>query len=176
MARITNLLISVTFFLARTFAAIASDSNNSSPEITTSANASLNAVAVCYRKLIDRRRADHSQCLGAAQQLPEGVVPGSFHEQGADDAFRLPKVVRYKTCSVIVSLESLDGEPDQSTWHRIMNGAFEVAEVCRTPKIYPFTTGGFVFVGDRGAIKISLEKSSVVPLSAGNATTGTAIS
>ncbi len=176
MTRVTNLSISFAFFLARTFAAIASVNNNTSPDITTSANASLNYDVVCYTQVFDRRRAIYSDCLRAAQLLPEGVVPGSFHRQGADDAFRLPRAVRYESCAITVNLESLDGEPDESTWHRIMNGARQVAALCKKPRIYPLTTGGFLFVGSRGAIKISVEKYRAGSSSVGNATIGTAIS
>ena len=93
--------------------------------------------------------------------------------QGPIDIFRLPRSVRYDSCVVAVGL---DGEPDQSTWRTIRNGASRVAAACREPGIPDFTTGGSVYVGDRGAIEISMEKYVEGPLSVGNATTGTAIS
>ena len=173
MTRVTNVLTTATFFLACAFIAIASDNNNITPEITTSANASLNAEVVCYTGIFDLWRADYSHCLRAIQLLPDGVMPGLFHMQGPIDTFRLPRSARYDSCVVAVGL---DGAPDQSTWRRIRNGASQVAAACRSPGVSGLTTGGHLSVGDRGAIEISMEKYLEGPLGVGNATTGTAIS
>ena len=94
--------------------------------------------------------------------------------QGQVDIFRLPRSVRYNSCRVAVSLESLDGEPDQSTWRTIKNGASQVAAACRSPGVSDLTTGGLLFVGDRGFIKISMEKYDEGPLGVGNSTTSIA--
>ena len=175
MTRITNLLTPVTFLLVPTLAAIVSNSNNTSPDIATSANASLNTGGVCYgRGFDDERRTSYAHCQRAAKLIPEGEVPGSFHMQGADDAFRLPRVVRYKSCMVAVSLESLDQQPDQSTWHNIMAGARRVISICR--RITDLTTGGFILVGDRGTIEVSVEKYREDPLNLGYAANQSAIS
>ncbi|KAK0507045.1 hypothetical protein JMJ35_010503 [Cladonia borealis] len=176
MTRVTKLLITVTLFLACAFTAIASGNNNTDLDITTSANAILNIGVVCYTGVVDFWRANYFHCLRATQFLPDGVIPGSFHMQGQVDSFRLPRSVRYGSCMVAVSLESLDGEPDQSTWRTIKNGASQVAAACRSSGVSDLTTGRLLFVGDRGAIKISMEKYVQGPLSVGNSTTGTAIS
>lgn len=173
MTRVTNLLITVTFLLACAFAAKISDNNNTSPDMTTSANASLSAEVVCYTGAFDFWRTDFSHCLRATYQIPGGVVPGLFHMQGPSDNFRLPRSFRYRRCVVNVSLI---GGPDHSSWRRIKNGASEVVAACRSPGLFDSTTGGSLSVGDRGAIEISIEKYLGGPLSVGNATTGTAIS
>ena len=175
MTRITDLLTPVTFLLVPTLAAIVSNSNNTSPDIATSANASLNTGGVCYgRGFDDERRTSYAHCQRAAKLIPEGEVRGSFHVHGADDAFRLPRVVRYKSCMVTVSLESLDQQPDQSTWHNIMAGARRVISICR--RITDLTTGGFILVGDRGTIEVSVEKYREDPLNLGYAANQSAIS
>ena len=173
MTRVTNLLITVTFFLACTFAAITSDNNNRSPDTTTSANVSLSTEVVCYTGAFDHWRADYSYCLRATQLLPDGVMPGLFHMQDPTDIFRLPRSVRYRSCVVSVGL---DEETDLSTWRTIRNGARQVAAACKSPGRSDLTTGGYLSVGDRGAISISMENYVEGPLSVGNATTGTAIS
>ena len=174
MTRITKLLTPVTFLLVPTLAAIASNSNNTGPDIATSANSSLNTGGFCYGSSFDdERRTSYAHCQRAAKLIPEGDVPGSFHMKGADDAFRLPRVVRYKTCMVVVSLESSEEQPDQCTWHKIMFGAGQVSSKCRSPGIKDLTTGGFIIVGDRRTIMISMEKYREDPLSHGYA--GTAL-
>ena len=173
MTRVTNFLTTVTFFLACAFAAITSDHNNTSPDSTTSANASLSTEVVCYTGGFDLWRADYSHCLRAIQLLPSGVMPGLFHTRGPIDIFNLPRSVCYKSCVVAVSL---DGEPDLSTWRKNRIGASQVADACRSPGVSDLTTGGYLSVGDRGGIVISLEKYLEGPLSVGKATTGTATS
>lgn len=106
-----------------------------------------------------------------AELIPADQVPGSFYMQGADDAFRLPRVVRYKSCMVTVTLESPDEQPDQCTWHNIKVGAGRVSSKCRSPGITDLTTGGFIVVGDRGAIMVSMEKYREDRLSLGYAAT-----
>ena len=175
MTPFTKLLITVTFFLACAFATIASDDKNTSPAITISTNASSNTQVVCYTGGLAPLRANYSHCVRATRLLPNWVMPGSFHRQDPRDVFRLPRSARYKSCIVFVSLVGLDGEPDQSTWHRIRNGASQVAAACRTPGVSVLTTGGLLYVGDRGKIRISMQKSVKGPLSVDNITISTAI-
>lgn len=173
MTRITNLLTLVTFLLIPTLDAIALNSYKTIPDIATSANASLNTDGYCYGNgYDDERRTSYAHCQRAVQLIPEGEVPGSFHMQGADDAFRLPRVVRYKSCMVVVSLVSPDEQPDQCTWHKIMFGAGQVSSKCRSPGIKDLTTGGFLIMGDRRTIMISIEKYREDPLSLGYTGTG----
>lgn len=171
MTRITNLLTPVTFLLALTSAAIASDSNNSSPDIATFTNASLNTAGVCYiRDFDDERRTSYAHCQRAVRLIRDNYVPASFHTNGEDDAFRLPKVVRYKSCMVVIHLVSVDELSDQCTWHAIRGAAGQLSSRCRS--LTDLTTGGFNFVGDRGTIMISVEKSREYPLSVGYDATG----
>ena len=173
MTRITNLLTPVTFLLAPTLAAIASNGNNTGPNIAKPVNASSNTDGFCYGNgYDDERRTSYAHCQRAANLVPEGVMPGSFHMHGADDAFRLPRVVRYESCMVVVSLVSPDEQPDQCTWHKIMSGAAQVSSRCRSPGIKDLTTGGFVIVGNQGTFMISMEKYREDPLSLGYAGTG----
>ena len=176
MTRLTRLVITVTLYLVCAFTAIASGNNNTDLDITNSANAFLNIGILCYTGVVDLWRADYFHCLRATQSLPDGVIPGSFHMQGQLDIFRLPRSVRYNSCMVAVSLESLSGEPDQSTWRTIKNAASEVAAACRSPGVTDVTTGGLLFVGDRASIKISMGKYDEGPLDVGNSTIGTATS
>ena len=175
MTRITNLLTLVTFLLVHTFAALALNRENTSLDIATSANASLNTDGVCYgRGFEDERRTSYAHCQSAAKLIPEEEVPGTFHMHGTDDAFRLPRVIRYKSCVVAVNLESPEQQSDQSTWHSIMAGARRVISKCR--RITDLTTGGFILVGDRGTIVVSMEKYLEDPLSLGHAVNRSAIS
>ena len=173
MIRITNLLIPVIFMLALTFAAIASDNNNTSPDVATSTNASVNAAGFCYgRGFEDQKRTSYAHCQRAVRLMPDDNVPGLFHMNGANDTFRLPRIVHYESCMVVVHLASDDELPDQCTWHMIWGEAGRLTARCRSPGITDLTTGGFNFVGDRGTIMISVEKYPEDPLSIEYAATG----
>ena len=173
MTRITSLLIPVTFLLGFTSAAIASDSSSTSSDVATSTNASVNAAGICYGNgFEDQKRTNHAHCQQAVRLMPDGNVPGSFHMDGIDDAFRLPRIVHNESCMVVVHLASDHELPDQSTWHRIRSEAGRLSARCRSPGITDVTTGGFNVMGRRGTIMISLEKYPADPLSLEYAATG----
>ena len=174
MIRLTKLLITITLFLSCAFTAIASGNNNTDLDITTSANVFLNIGILCYTGVVDLWRANYFHCLRATQSLPDGVIPGSFHMQGEPNIFRLPRSVRYNSCMVAVSLESLGEEPDQSTWRTIKNAASQIAAACRSPGVADVTTGGLLFVGDRATIKISMGKYDEGLLGVGSSITSAA--
>lgn len=149
------MLVCHLLFLAPTFAVVATGSKHTNAKTTSSTNSSLNAQVICYDNLYDRRRARKDHCIRAINLLPESVTPSIFHTGGLDDAYRLPRTIQYESCRVIVSLHN---GPDLSSWHRISYAAAQVVFSCARTYAFLPRTGGYTYVGDNGAIKISVER------------------
>ena len=81
---------------------------------------------------------------------------GVFHDSGPDDDFRLPVMQYAGTCMILVSLD--DRVRDISSWQRISHVASQLVEVCSMGEFPRSLTGGWMKVGLKGAIKISVER------------------
>ena len=117
--------------------------------------------------LIGSRQATTRDCLYAVLLLPEGSAPGYFHNYGRDE-YALPVVKHLGSCMVTVSLSG--SNPDYSSWHRISHAASQLTSVCAVGQFPLGMTGGIIYVGTKGKIRVTVERSQAVILNVGNGT------
>lgn len=125
-------------------------------------------VACWKATVLDSRLADTKSCLQAAVSLPEGPDPGTFHNGGADDGFKLPKVKVVGQCVITVSLNR--GKQDRSTWDHIAFVASQIAAICSNGQYPRGTTGGVKYAGSHGDIRVTLENVKGMGVGAANGT------
>ena len=98
--------------------------------------------------------------------LPEGSVPGTFHNFGRDDEYALPVVTRYRSCMVTVSMTG--GDEDYSSWNRISQVVSQLTMVCAVGQFPLGLTGGITYIGTLGMIRVTVEKSQEITFDVGN--------
>lgn len=81
---------------------------------------------------------------------------GVFHDSGPHDDFRLPVMQYAGTCMILVSLD--DRGRDITSWQRISHVASQLVAICSIGDFPRSLTGGWMNVGLKGAIMISIER------------------
>ncbi len=145
---------------------------NNTPEY--SALAAGQSAACFPAAILGSHLADTRSCLQAAISLPDGADPGTFHNGGVDDGYKLPKVKVYGPCMATVSIRA--GNTDRSSWDHISWVASQIAAICSNGQYPRGTTGGVKYSGFGGNIRVTLEKSTEVGLSDSGSTKSTATS
>ena len=141
----------------------------SSTNNTNSSSTALTARVNCYYPtFFDSRVAASRDCLQAIELLPDVMTPGYFHYGGPPDGFELPAMEHHGTCMIILSLD--DGQPDLSSWSMISHVASQLIEICSIGLFPRGYTGGWMKLGERGAIRISVEKYRPVQSTSENVT------
>jgi len=118
--------------------------------------------------VLDSHLADTRSCLQAAISLPEGPDPGIFHNGGADDGYKLPKIKLHGACMATVSIRG--SKTDRSSWDHISYVASQMAAICVNGNFPRGTTGGVKYAGFGGNIRVTLEKTPGVGSSDGGST------
>lgn len=132
-----------------------SSSSSSSPSDALSAP---NAGISCYpSSLFSSRYATTRDCINAVSLLPPTVDPGPFHAGGPPDVFSLPAARTFGSCAVTVSLAS--GSVDRGSWLGVAVAAGQVLQGCSTGSFPVGRTAGWVYVGNRGGVKVVVEKA-----------------
>ena len=66
---------------------------------------------------------------------------------------------------------SLSGSnEDYSSWHRISHAASQLTSVCAVGQFPLGMTGGIIYIGTKGRIRVTVERSQAVILNVGNGT------
>lgn len=147
---------------------ILTSQTHASPAFTPSTVGAEQGVACWKADFLDSRLADTKSCLQAALSLPDWPDTGTFHNNGEDDGFKLPKVKRFGQCMITVSLKG--NSQDRSTWDHIQLVTSQIAPICSNGQFPRGSTGGVKYAGVNGDIRITVENVKSLRLGASNDT------
>lgn len=141
---------------------------HASPAFTPFILGAEQGVACWKATVLDSRLADTKSCLQAALSLPDWPNIGTFHNNGEEDGFRLPKVKRFGQCMITVSLKGTS--QDRSTWDHIQLVASQIAPICSNGQFPRGSTGGVKYAGVNGDIRVTVENVKALSLGVSNDT------
>lgn len=102
-----------------------------------------------------------ADCLIARTALPYSTAADQFHAKGRDDAFRLPKFSRHRTCAIQVTFRA-GSELDTGAWREVRELVGKIMRDCAVPRRGHLTRGGSDIMGYNERILVGVNRAEDV--------------